>query len=110
MTFKDLARLVNNNLAMNRNSGYQHALTSHVSSTQPECLTEQFCLKQFWIWVDIIKHRTLYIQTKWKCGFNHITKLPRNNQTMEENPLFDYQQIVFDAQESHRHLFILKAT
>jgi len=112
MTFKDLARLVTDNLA-NRNIGYHQRTTiNHISAQeqQSECFTEQFCQKQFWIWADIIKHKTLYIQTKGKCCFNNIIGLPRDNKTGEENPLFDYQQLIFESLENHKFLWILKAT
>jgi hypothetical protein len=107
VTFKDLARLVTDNLASNRNSGYQHAPTSHVSSTQIKRFTEQFCQKQFWIWADIIKHKSLYIQTNGNCCFNHIICSPQKNG--QEYPLFDYEKFVIDAIENNQHIWIKKA-
>jgi len=65
---------------------------------------------QYWIWADITKHRDLYIKAKGNCRFNHIIGLSRNNKTGRENLLFDYQQIIKEASEKYRHLYILKAT
>ena len=54
-------------------------------------------------------HRDLYLKTKGNCWFNHIIELSKNNKS-EENPLFDYQQTVYEALEKHKFLWILKAT
>ena len=71
---------------------------------------ERLCHIPFWVWADSIKHRDLYVQTQANCCFNHIIGLSRNNKTGVENPLFDYQQTVYEALDNYRHLFILKAT
>ena len=37
--------------------------------------------------------------------------LPRNNNDQNKvNPLFDYQQTIFESLQNHRHLWILKST
>jgi hypothetical protein len=63
--------------------------------------------KPFWIW-NKKEHRSADIKTKGYCCFNHIIGLPVKGEV--ERPLYDYQKIVFDALEKHKHIFIKKST
>jgi hypothetical protein len=64
----------------------------------------------FWIFVKE-EHRKQDIISKGKCCFNHVIGLPRNNNdSTKVNPLFDYQQTIYDSLQNHRHLWILKST
>ena len=101
--------MVTDNLAVSRNIGYlKPATITHISAQrQSQRFTEQFRQKQFWIWADIIKHKSLYIQTNGNCCFNHIIGLPQKNG--QEYPLFDYEKFVIDAIENNQHIWIKKA-
>ena len=58
-----------------------------------------------------IKHKRKILETKGKCCFNHVLGLPKNNNdTSKQNPLFDYQQTIYESLQNHRHLWILKST
>ena len=71
---------------------------------------EKFRDLPFWIF-DKSEHRNQNILTKGNCCFNHVIGLPRNNNdTTKVNPLFDYQQTIFDSLQNHKHLWILKST
>ncbi|MFL6418786.1 MAG: hypothetical protein ACJ71P_05140 [Nitrososphaeraceae archaeon] len=50
--------------------------------------------KPFWIW-KIEEHKQEDIRTNGDCCFNHIIGLPTKGRI--ENPLFDYQKILYDA-------------
>jgi hypothetical protein len=62
--------------------------------------------KPFWIW-NPEEHKAEDIRTKGDCCFNHIIGLPVKE---EERPLYDYQKIIYDALEKHKHVFIKKST
>ena len=70
--------------------------------------------KPFWVW-DKAEHLRLAKETNQQCCFNHIVKPPINQKTGKENPLFDYQKLIFDTlmtQEGtfkDKHLYLLKA-
>lgn len=63
--------------------------------------------KSFWIW-DVRRHKQVDIQTQGYCCFNHIISLPMKDGV--EKPLFDYEKKIFDALQSHKHIWIKKAT
>ena len=63
--------------------------------------------KPFWIW-NVAAHKAEDRRTKGDCCFNHIIGLPQKNGI--ERPLYDYQKIVLDALDQHKHVFIKKAT
>jgi hypothetical protein len=63
--------------------------------------------KPFWIW-DATMHKVQDIKTKGNCCFNHIIGLPQKNGV--EKPLFDYEKTIFDSLQSHKHVWIKKAT
>lgn len=96
MTFKDLARL-----------------TTKIETNQTNTIKsfDRFKDLPFWIW-DQSEHKRQDIQTKGNCCFNHVLGLPRNNNdpTNKENPLFDYQEIIYNSLQNHRHLWLLKTT
>jgi len=63
--------------------------------------------KPFWIW-DIPEHKRQNIITNGDCCFNHMVGCPEKNGI--QKPMFDYERIVFEALQSHNHLWIKKAT
>ena len=95
MTFKDLQKIIQ--IKQQNNS---------IKSTE----FDRFLNLPFWIW-DQSEHRKKDLETKGNCCFNHVLGLPRNNNDPDKvNPLFDYQQTIFDSLQNHRHLWILKST
>jgi hypothetical protein len=70
-------------------------------------LFERLQNKPFWIW-DIKQHKQADIQRNGDCCFNHIIGLPMKDSV--EKPLFDYERKIFDALQSHKHVWIKKAT
>ena len=63
--------------------------------------------KPFWIW-DIQRHKQEDKKTNGLCCFNHIIGLPVKDN--EEKPLFDYEKLIFEFLEDHKHLCIKKAS
>jgi hypothetical protein len=95
LTFKDLKKRVS-----------LEALTTH----QQYRITERLHNKPFWIW-NIDEHKQQDIRTNGNCCFNHIIGLPQKDGA--DKPLYDYEQIIFDAlitQSDSKHLWIKKAT
>ena len=45
---------------------------------------------------------------KSRLSFNHVIGLPRKNG--QELPLFDYERLLFNTLENHKHVWIKKAT
>jgi hypothetical protein len=66
-----------------------------------------FVDKPFWIW-DKSSHRQEHIKSNGNCCFNHIIALPVKND--KEFPIFDYQELIFDATENNRNIWIKKAS
>ena len=91
MTFKDLKKRV--------------SITHEVQ--QQNRLFEKLQDKPFWIW-DIEQHKHADIQCSGECCFNHIIGLPMKDGV--EKPIFDYEKKIFDALQSHKHIWIKKAT
>ena len=63
--------------------------------------------KPFWIW-DIEEHKVADIITNGDCCFNHIIELPKKNG--QDKPFFDYEKLLFDVLQQHKHIWIKKAT
>jgi hypothetical protein len=63
--------------------------------------------KPFWIW-DIKEHKAADILTNGYCCFNHIIGLPKKNE--EDKPFYDYEKLLFDTLQQHKHVWIKKAT
>jgi Terminase RNaseH-like domain len=94
IVFKDLHKLVSN---------------SRQENTRKE-LFQRLRNKPFWFW-NIEEHRKADVLTNGDCCFNHIIGLPQKDGN--DKPLYDYEQIIFDAlaaQKSSKHLWIKKAT
>ena len=65
-----------------------------------------FLGKPFWIW-DQDKHKEEFIMTDGQCCFNHIVGLPVKND--KQYPLFDHEELIFNAIEQNQDVWILKA-
>lgn len=76
--------------------------------------------KPFWIW-DKQEHKRQYLESDGKCCFNHIVGLPINQKTGLQNPLFDYEKLLYDTlmhdskddktqNFKDKHLWVKKAT
>jgi hypothetical protein len=65
-----------------------------------------FLNKPFWIW-NKEKHDLEFLIEKGKCCFNHIIGQPVKND--KEFPIFDYEQLIFDAIEQNQNIWILKS-
>jgi hypothetical protein len=65
-----------------------------LESAQQTKLSERLVNKPFWIW-NIQEHRQENIKADGDCCFNHILGLPQKDGI--DKPLFDYEQIIFDA-------------
>ena len=63
--------------------------------------------KPFWIW-NIKEHKAADILTNGYCCFNHIIGLPKKNE--EDKPFYDYEKLLFDTLQQHKHGWIKKAT
>ena len=63
--------------------------------------------KPFWIW-GIKEHKAADILTNGYCCFNYITGLPKKNE--EDKPFYDYEKLLFDTLQQHKHVWIKKAT
>jgi hypothetical protein len=66
-----------------------------------------FLGKPFWIF-DKEKHKLEFLIENGNCCFNHIIGLPVKND--KEFPIFDYQQLIFNAIENNRNVWIKKAS
>ena len=96
MTFKDLQKIIQ--------------IKQQNNNTTKSSDFNRFLNLRFWIW-NQEEHRKQDILTKGKCCFNHVLGLPRNNNDLNKvNPLFDYQQTIYESLQNHRHLWILKST
>jgi len=93
MTFKDLQKII---------------IQQEEHTTPYSRLLERLQHKPFWIW-NKEEHIKEDIKTKGECCFNHIIGLPKKDNVVE-NPLFDYEQIIFDILQQNKHIWIKKAT
>jgi hypothetical protein len=57
--------------------------------------------KPFWIW-NAEEHKAADILTNGDCCFNHIIGLPNKNG--EDKPFFDYEKLLFDTLQQHKHI------
>lgn len=73
----------------------------------PQNLINLIKSKPFWI-RDDKKHEEERIRRKGNCCFNHIVGLPTKHG--ESLPMFDYENMLFDAFENHKYVWVLKAT
>jgi hypothetical protein len=65
-----------------------------------------FLDKPFWIW-DYYLHRAQYTKTNGHCCFNHLISLPTKGG--RQYPMFDFQELIFDALEQNQNIWIKKA-
>jgi len=62
--------------------------------------------KPFWIW-NTKEHNKAFSKTNGKCCFNHLVSLPLKNN--REFPIFDYQELIYNAIEQNQNIWILKS-
>ena len=95
VTFKDLQKLIQQRTEQNITKSSEF---------------DRFLNLPFWIW-NQSEHRKKDLETKGLCCFNHVLGLPRNNNDPDRvNPLFSYQQTIYESLQNHKHLWILKST
>jgi Terminase RNaseH-like domain len=63
--------------------------------------------KPFWIW-DKQQHKQEHVRTDGDCCFNHIIGLPQKEGI--DKPLYDYENIIYDTLQEHKHVWVKKAT
>lgn len=73
----------------------------------PQTTIDLIKTKPFWI-EDEKKHDYERKLRKGNCCFNHIVGLPWKHG--EQLPMFDYENLLFDAFEHHKYVWVLKAT
>jgi hypothetical protein len=95
LTFKDLKKIVSIS-----NNQQQH-------QPQTSLFSNRALNKPFWIW-DIEQHKVADILANGDCCFNHIIGLPKKNG--QDQPFFNYEKLLFDALQQHKHIWIKKAT
>jgi hypothetical protein len=82
-----------------------------LEAPQQQCrLFDRLQNKPFWIW-NVEEHKQEDINTDGDCCFNHIIGLPQKDG--EDKPLYDYEELIFDAlvsSSNNKHLWIKKAT
>jgi hypothetical protein len=81
-------------------------LSSSSDNSSKSLHLDIFLGKPFWIF-DKEKHKLEYLLENGNCCFNHIIGLPQKND--KEFPIFDYQQLIFDAIEQNQNIWIKKA-
>ena len=90
LTFKELSKIV----APPNNSQQQQ---------QQTLFSNRILNKPIWIW-DIQEHKAADILTNGDCCFNHIIGLPKKNG--EDKTFFDYEKLLFDQLQQHKHIWI----
>lgn len=65
-----------------------------------------FLDKPFWIW-EYYLHMSQYTKTNGHCCFNHLISLPTKDG--RQYPIFDFQELIFDALEQNQNVWIKKA-
>jgi hypothetical protein len=93
LTFKELRKIV--------------TPLSDSQQQQTTLFSNRILSKPFWVW-NIEEHKAADILTNGYCCFNHIIGLPKKNG--EDKPFFDYEKILFDKLQQHKHIWIKKAT
>ncbi len=86
-----------------RNPQNDESSFGYNTSTDSTNVLHQFIDKPFYCW----DAKKLHNDT---CCFNHIIGLPEYESTRKPNPLFDYEKLLYDAWEKHKHIWVLKAT
>jgi hypothetical protein len=94
LTFKELRKIVTS-----FNTNQQQETTT--------LFTSRILNKPFWMW-NTEEHKAADILTNGYCCFNHMIGLPKKNE--EDKPLYDYEKLLFDTLQQHRHIWIKKAT
>src|SRR4051812_30266994 len=77
---------------------------------QPEArkaLFDRLRNKPFWIW-NIGEHKQEHARTDGECCMQHIIGLPQKDG--HDKPLYDYENIIYDTLQEHKHIWIKKAT
>ena len=91
MTFKELQKIIQVTNQQNNTSKY----------------FDIFKDLPFWIW-NQEEHKKQDILTKGNCCFNHVLGLHRNNNDPDKvNPLFNYQALIYNSLQNHKHLWII---
>jgi hypothetical protein len=93
VTFKDLRKIV--------------SASNNQQQGQTTLFSSRLLNKPFWIW-NIEEHKLTDIITNGDCCFNHIIGLSKKN--TQDMPFFDYEKILFDNLQQHKHIWIKKAT
>ena len=93
LTFKELRKIV--------------TPIKYSQEQQTTLFSSRILNKPFWIW-DIKEHKAADILTNGYCCFNHIIGLPKKNE--EDRPFYDYEKLLFDTLQQHKHIWIKKAT
>jgi hypothetical protein len=92
---------------MTSNNQKRHQLEQkQLQQEEQITLSSRVIDKSFWIW-NIDEHKVADIAADGDCCFNHIIGLPRKGQ---DNPMFDYEKLLFDVLRQHNHIWIKKAT
>ena len=94
MTFKELRKIVT-------------PLKYNQEQQQTTLFSSRILNKPFWIW-NIKEHKAVDILTTGYCCFNHTIGLPKKNE--EDKPFYDYEKLLFDTLQRHKHVWIKKAT
>src|SRR5215217_7184849 len=87
-----------------------HKLVAEQQQQQPQArkqLYDRLRDKEFWIW-DKEQHREEYIRTDGECCMQHIIGLPQKEGI--DKPLYDYENIIYDTLQQHKHVWVKKAT
>ena len=62
--------------------------------------------KPFWIWQEE-RHKDEFTKSNGQCCANHILGLPIKNG--KEFPIFDYEELIFNAIEENQNIWIKKS-
>jgi hypothetical protein len=94
-------------LPVTSNNQKRHQLEQKQQQREEQItLSSRVINKPFWIW-NIEEHKVADIAADGDCCFNHIIGLPRKGQ---DNPMFDYEKLLFDTLQQHKHIWMKKAT
>jgi hypothetical protein len=94
LTFKELKKIVT-------------PFNNSQEQQQTTLFSSRILNKPFWIW-NVQEHKAADILTNGYCCFNHIIGLPKKNE--EDKPFYDYEKLLFDTLQKHKHVWIKKAT
>lgn len=85
---------------------FEDAVDDYLGSKESEVTISNISIfkdKPFYCW------DTKFLE-KRNCCFNHIIGLPEFESSRRPNPLFDYEEKLFNAWLNHKHIWVLKAT